>query len=236
MDGKYPHRGSHHAHRITRLLFKSCAAQHLGPDAMLLIIHIAHTEDAARYQSPVRFWNSQLNETLGFKHPRKINIARAAAIEAGWLHYERDHDRAVGLYWTLIPPQVLKFDDRPIEDSHSTGGTGETFYSTGGTGSGTGSGTPSNPIPKPNPKEKRPRFKPPTVEDVRAYCLERSNRVNPDQFVDHYQANGWTQGKGKPIRDWQAAVRTWERNGLARESRQDQPRKQLTPIQARGAK
>lgn len=54
------------------------------------------------------------------------------------------------------------------------------------------------------------RFVPPTVEEVAAYCAERQNGVNPQRFVDFYTANGWTQGKGKPIKDWQAAVRTWE--------------------------
>jgi hypothetical protein len=55
-------------------------------------------------------------------------------------------------------------------------------------------------------------FVPPSVEEVKAYCLERKNNVNPEQFVDHYQANGWVQGRqGKPIKDWQACVRTWEK-------------------------
>lgn len=62
---------------------------------------------------------------------------------------------------------------------------------------------------------KRPpaRFVPPTVEEVRAYCKERGNNVDPERFHDYYSANGWVQGKGKPIKDWKAAVRTWERNG-----------------------
>lgn len=61
---------------------------------------------------------------------------------------------------------------------------------------------------------KRPpaRFVPPTVEEVAAYCKERGNTVDPQHFVDYYSANGWVQGRGKPIKDWKAAVRTWERN------------------------
>ena len=57
----------------------------------------------------------------------------------------------------------------------------------------------------------RPRFIPPKLEEVKAYCLQRHNGIDPEGFLDFYTANGWTQGKGKPIRDWQAAVRTWER-------------------------
>ena len=58
--------------------------------------------------------------------------------------------------------------------------------------------------------KKRKRFTPPTVEEVRAYCQERNNSIDPQRFVDFYTANGWTQGRGKPIKDWRAAVRTWE--------------------------
>lgn len=64
--------------------------------------------------------------------------------------------------------------------------------------------------PKGGPKKKAPM--PPTLDDVSAYCLERENGIDPEAFMDFYIANGWTQGKGKPIVDWKAAVRTWEKN------------------------
>lgn len=57
---------------------------------------------------------------------------------------------------------------------------------------------------------KRPYFVPPTVEEVREYCQERSNGIDAALFVDFYEARGWTVGRGK-MRDWKAAVRTWER-------------------------
>ena len=62
------------------------------------------------------------------------------------------------------------------------------------------------------------RFEPPTVEEVKAYCQERKNAVDPQCFVDYYTANGWVQGKGNPIKDWRATVRTWERRGAAPKS------------------
>lgn len=58
---------------------------------------------------------------------------------------------------------------------------------------------------------KRSRFTPPTVDEVRDYCTERRNGIDPERFVDYYAAVGWVQGKGKPLRDWKAAVRNWER-------------------------
>lgn len=55
-------------------------------------------------------------------------------------------------------------------------------------------------------------FVPPSVDDVKMYCQERKNNVDAQSFVDFYTANGWVQGKGKPIKDWKACVRTWEKN------------------------
>lgn len=60
-------------------------------------------------------------------------------------------------------------------------------------------------------EKKTTRFTPPTVEEVRAYCRERGNSVNPETFVDFYTGKGWMVGKNK-MKDWKAAVRTWEKN------------------------
>lgn len=56
------------------------------------------------------------------------------------------------------------------------------------------------------------KFKKPTLEEVEEYCKERNNGINAQRFIDYYETNGWKQGKGKPIKDWRACVRTWERN------------------------
>lgn len=61
-----------------------------------------------------------------------------------------------------------------------------------------------------NNETKPHRFIPPTIEEVRAYCKERQNNVEPSRFVDHYEAKGWMIGKNK-MKDWKACVRTWER-------------------------
>ena len=55
---------------------------------------------------------------------------------------------------------------------------------------------------------------PPTLEEVNAYCLKRKNSVDPQMFLDHYEANGWMRGKTK-IKSWEACVRTWEKNTIA---------------------
>ena len=57
-------------------------------------------------------------------------------------------------------------------------------------------------------------FCPPTLEEVKMYCEERQNDVDAERFFDYYSANGWVQGKGTPIKDWKACVRTWEKNTI----------------------
>lgn len=53
-------------------------------------------------------------------------------------------------------------------------------------------------------------FVPPTPQEVKSFCLERKNKVDPDKFHDFYAAKGWMVGKNK-MKDWRAAVRTWEK-------------------------
>lgn len=57
------------------------------------------------------------------------------------------------------------------------------------------------------------RFIPPTLEEVALYCVERHNHVDAGKFVDYYSSNGWRVGKN-PMKDWKAAVRTWERSEI----------------------
>lgn len=72
----------------------------------------------------------------------------------------------------------------------------------------------SNPNPKEGAKapNARARFSPPSVSDVEAYCRERRNDVDPQRFVDFYASKGWKVGS-QPMKDWKAAVRTWEQRG-----------------------
>jgi hypothetical protein len=55
------------------------------------------------------------------------------------------------------------------------------------------------------------RFEKPSLQEVQAYCQERKNSVDAQGFIDFYESKGWKIGKN-PMRNWQAAIRTWERN------------------------
>lgn len=120
-------------------------------------------------------------DTVYIRYGYRMDITTVIAIESDTVLDSESMD-ADEPRQTLAPEQpVEKSVEKPVENS--------------------------KPVEKPKPKK---RFVPPTVEEVAAYCAERQNGVNPQRFVDFYTANGWTQGKGKPIKDWQAAVRTWE--------------------------
>ena len=58
---------------------------------------------------------------------------------------------------------------------------------------------------------KRKRFEKPSISDIKQYCMERNNNVNAEHFFDYYESNGWKVGKNS-MKDWKAAVRTWERS------------------------
>ena len=55
------------------------------------------------------------------------------------------------------------------------------------------------------------QFNPPTVEDVKEYCIQHGYKIDAYRFVDYYTSNGWMVGKNR-MKDWKAAVRTWVRN------------------------
>ena len=65
-------------------------------------------------------------------------------------------------------------------------------------------------------QSKTQKFIPPTVDEVRAYCNERHNGIDPEEFVSFYESKGWMIGKNK-MKDWKAAIRTWEKNHRQRE-------------------
>lgn len=64
-------------------------------------------------------------------------------------------------------------------------------------------------------KERQCRFVKPTVSEVAEYCKLRNNSVDAESFVAYYESNGWKVGRN-PMKSWQGAVRTWEKNNNGR--------------------
>jgi hypothetical protein len=64
-----------------------------------------------------------------------------------------------------------------------------------------------------NNRKKKKEFTPPTLEEVKAYCEERKNNVNPQRFIDHYAVADWKDTNGKPVRNWkQKIISVWEKD------------------------
>ena len=63
---------------------------------------------------------------------------------------------------------------------------------------------------KENNKEKTKKFSIPSVEEVRKFIEENNYHVDAEAFVDYYESVGW-KVSNKPMKKWEAAVRTWER-------------------------
>ncbi len=245
----YPERESHFAHTTFRLMSKVCAAQDIGSDAMLLVAVILHQEDAKWYKSAVTFYNGQLAPILGFTNWNRLNKARQSAVDAGWLHYEPGGKRKPGIYWGMIPQHAADVDDSPIDEgspstsiveyegvnsdenligavstSESGGTSGEEVEGQPGRNRGASGEPPTlNLKPKPKPKKERARatrkFVKPTLDEVGSYCRERKNSIDPEQFIDHYESNGWKVGKNA-MKNWKATVRTWEKNGMPNSGKQ----------------
>lgn len=206
----YPKREPFFSHKFVRILHKSCAAQEIGSTACYLLCIIAHTEDAAKYSGPVRFWNGQLIETMGFKSPKQLTAARDAAIKSGWLHYHRDTNRSVGKYFVAIPVQFSRLDDCAINPvNHSENGIIPESEILPGTVPNSErirderrnefflqSGKPSNPIPIPKPKKRAQVFDP--------LSLDLPENLKTERFQQSW--NDWIKHRKeirKPLKETQ---------------------------------
>lgn len=143
--------------------------------------------------------------------------------------------RNVFAQFLLIKPQILANFKRKLN-----GRKGAEFGALGGAPTGNKNAAKNNPKTTPNvkgnanvnvkgngngdiippisPQGEMPtqakKFVKPTLEEVRAYCQERKNNVDAERWIDYHEANGWKVGKN-PMKDWRAAVRTWERGDFA---------------------
>lgn len=73
---------------------------------------------------------------------------------------------------------------------------------------------------KNNKNVKEERFRPPSTEEVKEYCLKRKNNIDAENFHNFYSAKGWMVGKNK-MKDWQAAIRTWEQRDKKSKPKED---------------
>jgi hypothetical protein len=79
------------------------------------------------------------------------------------------------------------------------------------------------------PKKKRTAdiFTPPTEAEVAAYIAEKGWQVNAAHWHAYYTANGWKVGRS-PMKDWRAAVKTWQYNGLTNNKKSSYEQRKFT--------
>ena len=99
----------------------------------------------------------------------------------------------------IIPPNISK-DILPPTEKKTLADNGQIV--------------PSPPVPPPpSPKPKRSVFVKPTIEEVKAYFVEKGFKADPEHYYDYFESNGWrTSGGRGAMKDWKAAARNWERN------------------------
>lgn len=71
----------------------------------------------------------------------------------------------------------------------------------------------SKPVKKPSkkPNSKLKEFVPPTLEEVKAYCEKRGNKIDPQYFYDYFNDNDWVDSNGKQVMNWKGKILTWEK-------------------------
>ena len=135
---------------------------------------------------------------------RKVSEAVAKLTEMGYIRWQAFNGRQRELKSNLPCLQGC-----PAEDAEQNGENCEADTQNqreSNTDINTNRNTGKKREDKPS---RRPVFIPPSLEEVKNYCKERENGIDPQRFIDYYTANGWMMGKTK-MQDWRAGIRLWE--------------------------
>jgi hypothetical protein len=199
----YPNRCPLFALHYSKWLFASGASHEVGPDATALILAVVMLEDEFGCQRPVNFFNEQLMDRCGIKSEHSLIRARKIAVDAGLLQYDPGKKRQPGRYFVsgFTAENAAKVKRKSSESQVKS--------------------SPSTPIPN------NSLFIRPQIEEISSYWTQGKLAGDPEEFFDHFTANGWTQGRqSKPIKDWKAAARNWSRNAV----KWSQPADQQTEV------
>jgi len=71
--------------------------------------------------------------------------------------------------------------------------------------------TSNNNTSKSKRASKRSVFKKPTLEEVKSYIEEKNFSIDPNQFVDFFEASDWIDSNGKKVLNWKQKLLTWNR-------------------------
>ena len=190
---------------------------HLSSSARILWYTLMHYNNKCGWKEEFNIAMSALELSSGMSK-QAITRARNVLRQAGRIEFTTRPGNQSTVY-RIIP---FAFQNGTQSDTQ----TDTQAVTQADTLSDTQSGTQADTIPRldktrlDNRKESKPKKEakpkkesatiPPTVDMVVAYCKKRNNGIDAQRFIDFYEARGWMIGKTK-MKDWQAAIRTWER-------------------------
>lgn len=196
---------------------------HLSSSARILWYTLMHYNNKCGWKEEFNIAMSALELSSGMSK-QAITRARNVLRQAGRIEFTTRPGNQSTVY-RIIP---FAFQNGTQSDTQTDTQTDTQAVTQADTLSDTQSGTQADTIPRldktrlDNRKESKPKKEakpkkesatiPPTVDMVVAYCKKRNNGIDAQRFIDFYEARGWMIGKTK-MKDWQAAIRTWERRG-----------------------
>ena len=62
-------------------------------------------------------------------------------------------------------------------------------------------------------KAKHRQFVRPTLDEVRAYAIQRGREDLAERFYEYFEIGEWKDSEGKPVKNWKQKFLTWETNG-----------------------
>ncbi len=136
----------------------------------------------------------------------RVSEVTGQLVDLGWLVKKGKGGFSKSTRYTITVPDLVTVTKTvTVTDLDSNGyqnGNSQACYQNG-------NGQRTNQELKEELKGGNKRFKPPTIDEVSMYCIERGNSINAEAFVDFYESKGWMVGKNK-MKAWKAALRTWE--------------------------
>lgn len=156
-----------------------------------------------------RYSNAQIADACGWRRDHDSFIG--ALVNAGFIDQDGDK-KAIHDWFDFCGEIVKKRLERKAERQKKSA---EVCRSTLNSAvfPPTNQTLPTRPTSTPA-VQSRSRFVKPTAEQVNAYAAEIGFTLDGHQFCDYYESKGWLIGKA-PMRSWQAAVRTWKKNGFS---------------------
>jgi hypothetical protein len=180
--------------------------------SQLMYFRLLNVFNRAGWPEYVQVDNLRMMLMTGVESKTAVIRARNKLMEAGFISYGKGKKGCPCRYYLAKKGSFKKTENATKNDTEfatECATKNDTEFATHiKTKTKTKTNTPVLPDGNTAPKG---RMVPPTVDEVAAYCQERGNGLDPETFVDFYASKGWMVGKN-PMKDWKAAVRTWERS------------------------